>query len=106
MGAAHELGHLLLHHDADPGSQVLEREVAALAAESSPHAPGRRTVTLARLRTRTPLGHSLKALVYRGDAARRRRQQDQQPATRHRVSATAEQSGMVTESGWLAMAAA
>ncbi|NLU78902.1 hypothetical protein HCA58_11040 [Micromonospora sp. HNM0581] len=52
------------------------------------------------------LGHSLKAIVYRGDAARRRRQQDQQPATRHRVSATAEQSGMVTESGWLAMAAA
>ncbi|MEV2241039.1 ImmA/IrrE family metallo-endopeptidase [Micromonospora sp. NPDC049891] len=66
MGAAHELGHLLLHHDAEPGSQVLEREVTALAAESSSqHAPGRRTVILARLRTRTPPGISLKALVYR-----------------------------------------
>ncbi|MFI6758844.1 ImmA/IrrE family metallo-endopeptidase [Micromonospora sp. NPDC050417] len=33
MDTAHELGHLLMHHDAEPGSQILEREATAFASE-------------------------------------------------------------------------
>lgn len=32
MDAAHELGHLLMHHDTDPGSQILERQANDFAA--------------------------------------------------------------------------
>jgi Zn-dependent peptidase ImmA (M78 family)/DNA-binding XRE family transcriptional regulator len=31
--AAHELGHLLMHHDTDPGSRLIERQAQAFAAE-------------------------------------------------------------------------
>jgi Zn-dependent peptidase ImmA (M78 family)/transcriptional regulator with XRE-family HTH domain len=31
--AAHELGHLLLHHDVEPGSQIVERQADAFASE-------------------------------------------------------------------------
>ncbi|HEY0698691.1 MAG TPA: ImmA/IrrE family metallo-endopeptidase, partial [Micromonospora sp.] len=70
--AAHELGHLLLHHDAEPGSQLLEREATAFASEFL--APS--TALAAELPTRLDFdrlhelkrrwGISLKALVYRG----------------------------------------
>ncbi|MFF5181855.1 XRE family transcriptional regulator [Micromonospora sp. NPDC000316] len=71
MDAAHELGHLLLHHDAEPGSQILEREATAFASELL--APS--TVLAEELPTRLDFdrlhelkrrwGISLKALVYR-----------------------------------------
>src|SRR6185369_4088715 len=32
MDTAHELAHLLLHHDAEPGSQILERQATAFAS--------------------------------------------------------------------------
>ena len=36
MDAAHELGHLLLHHEVEPGSQSLERQANAFAAALLP----------------------------------------------------------------------
>ncbi|MEV4630461.1 XRE family transcriptional regulator [Micromonospora sp. NPDC049523] len=72
MDTAHELGHLLMHHDAEPGSQILEREATAFASEFL--APG--TVLRDELPARLDFdrlhelkrrwGISLKALVYRG----------------------------------------
>ncbi|MFI6823223.1 XRE family transcriptional regulator [Micromonospora sp. NPDC050187] len=72
MDAAHELGHLLLHHDAEPGSQILEREATTFASDFL--APS--TVLAAELPARLDFdrlnelkrrwGISLKALVYRG----------------------------------------
>ncbi|MGI5211730.1 ImmA/IrrE family metallo-endopeptidase [Plantactinospora sp. CA-290183] len=70
--AAHELGHLLMHHDAEPGSQLLEREAGAFAAEFL--APGAvlRDELPARLdfdrlhELKRRWGISLKALVHRG----------------------------------------
>ncbi|MEU4554344.1 helix-turn-helix domain-containing protein [Micromonospora violae] len=72
MDAAHELAHLLLHHDAEPGSQILERQATAFGSEF--------LVPTSRLRDELPgrldferlqelkdrWGVSLKALVYRG----------------------------------------
>lgn len=75
MDCAHELGHLLLHHDAEPGSQLLERQATAFASEFlAPTAvlvdelPP--TLDFDRLgEVKRRWGMSLKALVYRGHAA-------------------------------------
>lgn len=72
MDAAHELGHLLLHHDAEPGDQILEREATAFASEFlvpsevlADELPARLDFDrLQELKRRW--GISLKALVYRG----------------------------------------
>ncbi|PZG15160.1 XRE family transcriptional regulator [Micromonospora craterilacus] len=72
MDAAHELGHLLLHHDAEPGSQILEREATAFASEflapstllADELPPRLDFERLHELKRRW--GISLKALVYRG----------------------------------------
>jgi Zn-dependent peptidase ImmA (M78 family) len=74
MDAAHELAHLLLHHDAEPGSQILERQATEFASQFlAPPAclrdelPGR--LDLERLHElKRRWGMSLKALVYRGHA--------------------------------------
>jgi Zn-dependent peptidase ImmA (M78 family) len=74
MDAAHELGHLLLHHDAEPGSHVLEQQATTFASQL--------LVPTTRLRDELPdrldfdrlhelkrrWGMSLKALIYRGHA--------------------------------------
>jgi Zn-dependent peptidase ImmA (M78 family)/transcriptional regulator with XRE-family HTH domain len=72
--AAHELGHLLMHHDAEPGSRLVERQAHQFAAEFL--APAAEIVddlphrldwpTLHRLKRRW--GISLKALVMRAHA--------------------------------------
>ncbi|MFI7208972.1 helix-turn-helix domain-containing protein [Micromonospora aurantiaca (nom. illeg.)] len=72
MDASHELGHLLLHHDAEPGSQLLERQATSFASQflAPTHRlreelPGRLDFDrLHQLKRRW--GLSLKALVYRG----------------------------------------
>ena len=69
--AAHELGHLLIHHDAEPGSRLVERqahqfaaEFLAPAAEIADDLPRRLDwATLHQLKRRW--GISLKALVMR-----------------------------------------
>jgi Zn-dependent peptidase ImmA (M78 family)/transcriptional regulator with XRE-family HTH domain len=69
--AAHELGHLLMHHDTEPGSRLVENQANAFAAEFlAPAAeiadalPGRIDwVTLQALKRHW--GVSVKALVYR-----------------------------------------
>ncbi|MFG1955641.1 XRE family transcriptional regulator [Micromonospora sp. NPDC048830] len=72
MDAAHELGHLLLHHDAEPGSQILEREATAFASEFLAPSPALAAELPARLdfdqlhELKRRWGISLKALVYRG----------------------------------------
>ncbi|MER5702388.1 ImmA/IrrE family metallo-endopeptidase [Micromonospora sp. NPDC002296] len=72
MDAAHELGHLLLHHDAEPGSQILEREATAFASEFLAPSPALADELPARLdfdrlhELKRRWGISLKALVYRG----------------------------------------
>ncbi|PWR14864.1 XRE family transcriptional regulator [Micromonospora sicca] len=74
MDAAHELAHLLLHHDAEPGSQILERQATAFGSEFlAPSSrlrdelPGR--LDFERLQQmKGRWGLSLKALVYRGHA--------------------------------------
>jgi Zn-dependent peptidase ImmA (M78 family) len=72
MDAAHELGHLLLHHDAEPGSQILERQATTFASQFlaptsrlREELPGRLDFDrLHELKRRW--GMSLKALIYRG----------------------------------------
>jgi Zn-dependent peptidase ImmA (M78 family) len=72
--AAHELGHLLMHHDAEPGSRLLEQQAHAFAAEFLapaaeivPDLPTR--VDWLRLHDlKRRWGISLTALVYRGHA--------------------------------------
>jgi Zn-dependent peptidase ImmA (M78 family)/transcriptional regulator with XRE-family HTH domain len=72
--AAHELGHLLRHHDAEPGSRLLEQRAHAFAAEFlapaielGPDLPARADwVRLHNLKRHW--GISLKALVYRAHA--------------------------------------
>ncbi|WP_433612588.1 helix-turn-helix domain-containing protein [Dactylosporangium sp. CA-139114] len=74
MDAAHELGHLLLHHDAEPGSQILERQATTFASQFlaptsrlRDELPGRLDFDrLHELKRRW--GMSLKALIYRGHA--------------------------------------
>ncbi len=83
--AAHELGHLLLHHDAEPGSKVIENQAHAFAAAFLTPADQvaedlpRRVDWPAFHRAKRRWGVSLKALVYRAhslkllnDAAYRR----------------------------------
>jgi Zn-dependent peptidase ImmA (M78 family)/DNA-binding XRE family transcriptional regulator len=83
--AAHELGHLLMHHDAEPGSQVIENQAHAFAAAFLTPADQvaddlpRRLDWLALHRAKRRWGVSLKALIYRAhslkllnDAAYRR----------------------------------
>ena len=82
---AHELGHLLLHHDAEPGSKVIENQAQAFAAAFLTPADQvaedlpRRLDWPALHRAKRRWGVSLKALVYRAhslkllnDAAYRR----------------------------------
>jgi Zn-dependent peptidase ImmA (M78 family)/transcriptional regulator with XRE-family HTH domain len=72
MDAAHELGHLLMHHDAEPGSQILERQATTFASQFvaptsrlRDELPGRLDFDrLHELKRRW--GMSLKALIYRG----------------------------------------
>lgn len=71
MDAAHELGHLLMHHDADPGSQILEREANNFAAaflmpadQIRSHLP-RRLNWNALTEAKQVWGVSLAALLYR-----------------------------------------
>jgi hypothetical protein len=74
--AAHELGHLLLHHDAEPGSRVIENQAQDFAAaflapaeELAAELP--RTLdwdTLHAVKRRW--GLSLRALIYRAHALR------------------------------------
>ena len=74
MDAAHELAHLLLHHDAEPGSQLLERQATTFASQFlaptsqlREELPGR--LDFDRLHAlKRRWGMSLKALVYRGHA--------------------------------------
>ncbi|GAA4257028.1 XRE family transcriptional regulator [Dactylosporangium darangshiense] len=74
MDAAHELAHLLLHHDAEPGSQVLERQATAFASCFLAPAEALCEELPARLdfdrlhELKRRWGMSLKALVYRGHA--------------------------------------
>lgn len=74
MDAAHELGHLLLHHDAEPGSQLLERQATAFASEFLAPASRLRKELPGRLdfdrlhELKRRWGMSLKALIYRGHA--------------------------------------
>jgi Zn-dependent peptidase ImmA (M78 family)/transcriptional regulator with XRE-family HTH domain len=69
--AAHELGHLLLHHDAEPGSKVIENEAHAFAAAFLTPADQvtedlpRRLDWPAFYRAKRRWGVSLRALVYR-----------------------------------------
>jgi Zn-dependent peptidase ImmA (M78 family)/transcriptional regulator with XRE-family HTH domain len=72
MDAAHELGHLLMHHDAEPGSQILEREATTFASELLAPSPVLRDELPTRLdfdrlhHLKRHWGISLKALIYRG----------------------------------------
>ncbi|MEO3924521.1 XRE family transcriptional regulator [Micromonosporaceae bacterium B7E4] len=72
MDAAHELGHLLMHHDAEPGSQLLERQATAFASEFLAPSAALRDELPSRLDfdrlhdLKRRWGISLKALVYRG----------------------------------------
>ncbi|WP_199853368.1 XRE family transcriptional regulator [Plantactinospora sp. BC1] len=72
MDAAHELGHLLMHHDAEPGSQLLERQATAFASEFLAPSTALRDELPPRLdfdrlhELKRRWGISLKALVYRG----------------------------------------
>lgn len=74
MDAAHELGHLLLHHDAEPGSQILEREATAFASELLAPSTALADELPVRLdfdrlhELKRRWGISLKALIYRGHA--------------------------------------
>lgn len=74
MDAAHELAHLLLHHDAEPGSQILERQATAFASEFLAPTTVLRDELPARLEfdrlheLKRRWGISLKALIYRGHA--------------------------------------
>jgi len=83
--SAHELGHLLLHHDAEPGSKVIENQAHAFAAAFLTPADQvvddlpRRLDWPAFHRAKRRWGVSLKALIYRAhslklisDAAYRR----------------------------------
>lgn len=71
FNAAHELGHLVMHHDTEPGSRLAEAQAHAFAAEFlapadeiAPHLPTRLDwVQLQQLKQRW--GISLKALVMR-----------------------------------------
>ena len=69
--AAHELGHLLLHHDAEPGSKVIENQAHAFAAAFLTPADQvaedlpRRLDWAAFHAAKRRWGVSLKALVYR-----------------------------------------
>ncbi|NED96102.1 ImmA/IrrE family metallo-endopeptidase [Phytoactinopolyspora alkaliphila] len=69
--AAHELGHLVMHHDVEPGSKITERqadqfasEFLAPTAELEPDLP-RAVEWDALLHAKTKWGVSLAALVYR-----------------------------------------
>ena len=74
MDVAHELGHLLMHHDAEPGSQLLERQATAFASEFLAPTAVLRDELPPRLdfdglhALKRRWGISLKALVYRGHA--------------------------------------
>ncbi|MDG4755734.1 XRE family transcriptional regulator [Micromonospora sp. WMMD718] len=74
MDAAHELAHLLLHHDAEPGSQILEREASAFGSHFLAPTIQLREELPTRLdfdqlqQVKRRWGLSLKALVYRGHA--------------------------------------
>ena len=69
--AAHELGHLLMHHDAEPGSRLVERQAHLFAAEFLTPAPEIVDDLPARLdwttmhQLKRRWGVSLKALVMR-----------------------------------------
>jgi Zn-dependent peptidase ImmA (M78 family)/transcriptional regulator with XRE-family HTH domain len=71
MDTAHELGHLLMHHDAEPGSQILERQASAFASEFLAPTTVLRDELPVRLdfdrlhELKRRWGISLKALVYR-----------------------------------------
>lgn len=71
MDAAHELGHLVMHHEPDPGSQTIERQANAFAAaflmpraSIERHLP-RRLNWNALLQLKETWGVSLAALLYR-----------------------------------------
>lgn len=72
--AAHELGHLLMHHDAEPGSRLVERQAHVFAAEFLTPAPEIVDDLPARLDwkmmhlLKRRWGVSLKALVMRAHA--------------------------------------
>jgi Zn-dependent peptidase ImmA (M78 family)/transcriptional regulator with XRE-family HTH domain len=69
--AAHELGHLVLHHDAEPGTAVTERQAHAFAAallaprEQIADALPRRVDWAALLELKRVWGLSMQALLYR-----------------------------------------
>ena len=73
---AHELGHLLLHHEADPGSKVVENQAHAFAAAFLTPADQvaedlpRRVDWPALHQAKRRWGVSLKALVYRAHSLR------------------------------------
>jgi Zn-dependent peptidase ImmA (M78 family)/transcriptional regulator with XRE-family HTH domain len=74
MDAAHELAHLLLHHDAEPGSRILERQATTFGSQFLAPTARLRDELPARLdfdrlqQLKRRWGMSLKALVYRGHA--------------------------------------
>lgn len=74
MDVAHELGHLLLHHDAEPGSQILERQATTFASQFLAPTSRLRDELPSRLdfdrlhELKRQWGMSLKALIYRGHA--------------------------------------
>jgi Zn-dependent peptidase ImmA (M78 family)/transcriptional regulator with XRE-family HTH domain len=74
--AAHELGHLLLHHDAEPGSKVIENQAHAFAAAFLTPADQviedlpRRIDWPQFHRAKRRWGVSLKSLVYRAHSLR------------------------------------
>jgi Zn-dependent peptidase ImmA (M78 family) len=72
--AAHELGHLLLHHDVEPGSRIVEGQAQNFAAAFLAPAEEivddlpRRVDRDALLRAKRRWGISLRALIYRAHA--------------------------------------
>jgi Zn-dependent peptidase ImmA (M78 family)/transcriptional regulator with XRE-family HTH domain len=87
--ASHELGHLVMHHDVEPGSKIIENQAQAFAAEFlmpaeeiTPDLP-RRYELEQLIDAKRKWGTSLRALVYRAhtlgvmsDAVYRRANQD------------------------------
>ncbi len=74
MDAAHELGHLLLHPDTEPGSQIIERQATTFGSQFLAPSHVLRDELPARLdfdrlgELKRRWGIPLKALIYRGHA--------------------------------------
>ncbi|WP_189042926.1 ImmA/IrrE family metallo-endopeptidase [Micromonospora sonchi] len=111
-GAAHELGHLLPHHDTEPGSQILQRAATAFASEFL--APS--TLLADELPPRLDFelecrwGISLKALVCRGldnsttapstPSPARSKTGDATSRKRHRRAVRDGRQGRLARDGW------